>query len=129
MKRLPIVFGPVLNVFAHVRASAECRVKEFLDSLSAKDRAKLFKLFELMANVGRIQDGTKFKRLDGDVWEFKVRGQDTGLRVTCYRSGNLLILLSGFPKKEDEADPGEVSRAKRLMEEDRLMHSKNQQGD
>jgi hypothetical protein len=83
----------------------------------------LYALFNRFADAGLIQDGRKFKRLDGDVWEFKARGRDTGLRVTCYRSGNLLVLLTGFKKKEDDAEPREVSLAKSVMEEDRGLHA------
>jgi len=34
----------------------------------------------------------------------------------------LLILLTGFTKKEDEAEPRDVDLAMRVMEEDRRLH-------
>lgn len=97
-----------------------CRpAQEFLETLAPSDRAKLLVLFDRIAEHGLIQDGGKFKQLQGDIWEFKARGRDTGLRVTCYRTGLCIVLLTGFKKKEDEAPRSEIKRAERVCRADK----------
>ena len=118
--RVPVLNGARLRVEAAVRRDRSCPALAFMKDLSVGDKAKLLALFQRLADHGRIEDGQKYKRLDGDVWEFKARGQDTGLRVTCYRNGNVIVLLTGFRKKEDEADPREVALATAVLDEDRL---------
>ena len=113
---------------AAVRHDGSCPSLDFLGALSPSDAAKLYGLFDRYAEFGLIQDGQKFKRLDGDVWEFKARGRDTGLRVTCYRNGSFLVLLTGFPKKEDDTEPREIELAKSVMEEDRRLHKNTPRG-
>lgn len=103
----------------------ECPYTKFIKSLTAKEKAKLLALFRRLADHGLIQDGHKFKKLDGDLWEFKARTPETGLRVTCYRDGDTWILLTGFRKNEDDADPREIKLAKSVMAEDRKLHRRD----
>jgi hypothetical protein len=123
VERRQVYEGSRVTVVAAVSKNGRCPTLDFLDGLSRPDAAKLYAMFRRFADTGLIQDGQKFKRLDGDVWEFKARGRDTGLRVTCYRDGRLLILLTGFLKKEDDAPPREVALAARVMGEDRRLHA------
>lgn len=121
--RKSICKGAKRDVVAAVRRNGTCPSLEFLEGLSKSDAAKLYALFKRIADHALIQDGTKFKKLDGDVWEFKARGRDTGLRVTCYLIGRLVVLLTGFTKKENDAAPREVELAKSVMDEDRRLHT------
>lgn len=118
-ERTVVCKGVKLAVVYGRRNDGSCPARDFLEALESADRAKFYSLFQRFADHGLIQDGTKFKRLDGDVWEFKVRGHHIGLRVTCYRNARLCILLTGFQKNEDEAPPREVTLATTVMTEDR----------
>lgn len=66
-----------------------------------------------MAEVGRISDPRKFKKLQGKLFEFK-RFQ---IRVACFQIGNRWILTQGFVKKSDAWPRKEIERAEQIMEE------------
>ena len=85
------------------------------------------KLFETICNDpdGKIQKGDKFKRLKGDIWEFKSNRYKK--RITCFtyrppvrkgKGGDLtLYLATAFPKKENELPTDkEVNYAIRVMD-------------
>ena len=101
-----------------VRADGTSPAQQFVEGLVLSDQMKLATLFKRMADHGRIQDGQKFKRLEGEIWEFKIRTKDTGLRVPCFSDGKTWVLTHGFLKKEDAAAPSEISRAHRIRSED-----------
>ncbi len=122
IERPVVCSGKRITVVAAVRRNGTCPSIQFLDGLSPSDSTKLYALFQRYADDARINNGRKFKRLEDNIWEFKARGRDTGLRVTCYRNGDLLILLSGFRKNEDATEPREVSLATSIMEEDQQLH-------
>jgi len=56
--------GAVYTVVGAVRTNGTCPAREFLDSLSAEKRAKLFALFRRLADVGHITDRKQFKKIE-----------------------------------------------------------------
>ena len=89
--------------------------KDFYDRLARGDQAKLNNLFERMADHGRISNGQKFKRVEGDIWEFK----SFRIRISCYQAGRCWHLLHGFEKKGEYWPNGELIRAQNLLVEHR----------
>lgn len=85
----------------------------FVSSLDVKEQAKLFALFDRLANHGEIRNREQFKQVRGPIYEFK-RHQ---VRLLCFRQGSTWYLTNGYKKKRDRLDPGEVDRAERIMAE------------
>jgi len=83
------------------------------ERLNSKAKDYFTKLFERMCEHGVIQDGSKFKRLEGDVWEFKANNHKK--RITCFMHGRVVFLLSVFKKKEDDTPPHEKDLAQTIM--------------
>ena len=98
-----------------VRFDKGSPAKDFYESLSQNDQAKLNTLFVRMADHGRISNGQKFKRVEADIWEFKC----FRIRMSCYQSGRCWFLLHGFEKKGDYWPGGELARAQNLLAEHR----------
>ncbi len=101
-----------------VRADGTSPAREFVEGLAIPDQMKLARLFKRLADDGQIRDGEKFKRLERDIWEFKIRTRDTGARVPCFADGKAWVLTHGFLKKEDRAPPSEIALAERIRSED-----------
>ncbi|MFW5731714.1 MAG: type II toxin-antitoxin system RelE/ParE family toxin [Planctomycetota bacterium] len=90
----------------------------WLSDLQQADRPafrKLLAMFHRMTEVGRIVNRTKFKKLQGDLWEFKC----SHYRIGCYQDRNSWILTHGFTKKRDTWPKTELARGLRIIEEDR----------
>lgn len=87
--------------------------RDFIESLKDKERAKLSVLFERMADAGRIWNREQFKKVEGDIFEFK-RFQ---IRVGCFQEGSTWFLTHGFRKKRDKWQKRELERANRIRNE------------
>jgi hypothetical protein len=89
---------------------------DFLDSLKTgnkREQLRLVTLFDCMANEGKIPNPQKFKKLKGEIWEFKSKK----CRVLCFQQGNSWILTHGF-KKQDRTQYGrEIKKAMKIMKE------------
>jgi hypothetical protein len=91
-----------------VSSDGLCPAKDFFEALEERDQAKLQTLFEMMASQGRIVNREKFKKIVGELYEFKA-GQ---LRMPCFfDSKNRIVVTHGFRKKADDIPPGEIKRA------------------
>jgi Phage derived protein Gp49-like (DUF891) len=88
---------------------------KFIDELATPDRNKLLALLKRAADIGpvNINDGEKFKKLEGVIFEFKV----FQIRVPCFYNGRSVVLTHGFKKKKDRTPPTEIARALRIMKE------------
>jgi len=97
------------------RPDASRPAEEFYASLSIGDKARVDSLLKRMADIGRIFNRTKFKQVDGDIFEFKI----FAIRISCYRERSCWYLLHAFTKKSDRWPAGELIRAKNLLREHR----------
>jgi|ERR1017187_2734161 hypothetical protein len=110
--------GPSRTVVYAVRANGTSPGFEFYrDELTEKEQAQMLRLFNKMAEQGRIANKEQFKRIEGTdkLWEFK----NFKIRMPCYfLPGNLVVITHGFRKYRDRIDPGEIGRAESIMRED-----------
>ena len=88
-------------------------ISDFLDELADSERIKLLALMKRAADMGprNINDGQKFKKLEGSLLEFKA----FQARVPCFYDDRSLVLTHGFSKKQNRTPPDELRRAKRIM--------------
>jgi phage-related protein len=85
------------------------------EALNPKAKAYFTRLFTRICEHGKIEDGSKFKRLQGEIWEFKANAHKK--RLTCFMHGKTIYLLHVFKKKEDKTRPQEIELANDIRRE------------
>ncbi len=89
----------------------------FLLSLNEKARGKL------IYNIDKAKqhnDPKLFKKLNGDIWEFRAESMKLQYRLLAFwdkRDGKktLVICTHGFIKKQDKVPAGEIEKAQKIM--------------
>ena len=89
-----------------------CFAQEYLESLPERDRKKLMALLRRASQYGPRKNKQKFRKLEGDIFEFK-SFQDR--LYWFYQPNNTIVLTHGSRKKADRADRAEIDRATDLM--------------
>ena len=97
-----------------ITIDGRCYVIEFIDQLERGEQAKLLSLLEYTGDYGPPRNTEKFKKLEGEIWEFKSHQ----VRVLCFfDKGRIIITTHGFKKKRDKTPKREIERAERMREE------------
>lgn len=95
-------------------ASGRMPARDFFLAQSDSDRAKLLALFKRLADFGVISNREKFKKLDGELWEFK----SFQLRILgTFRPSGIFLLAHGVRKKKDEHSKSDLETARRILKE------------
>jgi hypothetical protein len=81
----------------------------FLEKLPQSDNFKLMNLFIQMAEIGRINNNTKFKKLEQSDGLMQFKSHQ--IRVFCFRHADTVYLIDGVIKKKDLHRDQDVSRA------------------
>ncbi len=89
---------------------------EFLDNLNEKSREKIY------YNIQKARfsnDKELFKKLRGEIWEFKTLFNKTHYRLFAFwdktgRDETVVISTHGIIKKTDKTPPGEIEKAENL---------------
>jgi len=106
-----LISGKVLDIFALIM-NRRCLVRDFIDGLQEDDQKKVIALLKRAADYGMPNNVEKFRKLDGDIWEFK----SFQVRILCALEGREVVILThGFIKKKDKTPAGEIRRAKELL--------------
>ena len=86
----------------------KCPVAEYLDSLDAKDAAKIAFSISLVEEL-EVVPTTYFKKLDGEIYEIRAqRGNNIFRLLGFFYKGNLVICTSGFTKKTQKTPAKEI---------------------
>ena len=111
----PVAYrGGKLTVAYAVCADGSAPGRDFVRELPPPDRAKIERLFRLFAEGGLSFNDEKFKKLAGDLFEFK----SFQIRLPCYFDSGELVVTHGFRKKRDTTPKQEIERATRIRRED-----------
>ncbi len=88
--------------------SGNSKVLEYFLKLPASQQDKLYNLFKVMGNVGKIFNRTKFNFEGDGIFAFKPQPY----RFLCFfYSGSKIIVTNGFVKKQDKLPREEKERA------------------
>lgn len=109
-----MALGRLQIVECAVDARGQSPALGFVESLLRSDQRKVNTLFQRLADLGKIEDGQKFKRLAGKIWEFKSHQ----IRIPCFQDGQSWVLTHGFIKKQNATAKSEIERALRIQAED-----------
>ena len=93
--------------------------KEFLDSLDEKTRNKV------MYNVWKsreINDPELFKKLDGNIWEFRTKFLTNQIRLLAFwdkteKEETLVVATHGFIKKTQKTPKSEIEKAEKIRKQ------------
>ena len=87
-------------------------VREFLDSLDVKMRAKLVREIELLAVCGMELREPYSKAIGDGIFELRAKvGSDISRVLYFFFIGRKIILTNGFIKKSNRTPPGEKDKA------------------
>jgi len=113
----PLVKGPCAIVAYARRLNGKRPALEYIENLNISDRAKLAKSFVKMAQVGRIHNKERFRKLggkSGKIYEFKIHPK---VRVLCFQLSKTWLLTHGFDKETGNTPPGQIKCAEQIMNE------------
>ena len=90
--------------------------KDFLDKLDSKSRKKV--LFNIWKSK-EINDPELFKKLSGEIWEFRTRFLSKHIRLFAFwdktdNKETLVIATHGFIKKTQKTPKAEIEKAERI---------------
>jgi phage-related protein len=110
----PLVKGPCAAIAYARQTNGKRPAFDYIETLEKEDWAKLAKSFTKMAQVGKIWDTERFRKLCGKIWEFKIHPK---VRVLCFQSGKTWFLTHGFDKETGNTPRKEIERAEWIMRE------------
>lgn len=98
------------TVFYYISPKGDNPVKDFIDSLSQKQKAKVFRIFQVLQKHGLYLIIPQVKKLTGtQFWEIRILGEDN-LRIIFFIVGkNEILVLHGFKKKTQKTPPKELN--------------------
>ena len=93
--------------------------EEFLGSLDIKTRRKV--LYNIWKSRD-VNDPELFKKLDGDIWEFRTKFLTKQIRLLAFwdktkKAETLVVATHGFIKKTQKAPKLEIERAKKIRDD------------
>ena len=91
--------------------------QEFIDNLEIKARNKV--LYNL-SKAQEIQDQELFKKLDGEIWEFRTRYNNVSYRLFAFwdKTRDAVVICShGLIKKVQKTPRIEIEKAEKIRKE------------
>lgn len=106
------------TVNAYKKDNGEEPAVEFLDSLPAKERAKVLRTIQLLGEFGPMLRMPHRRPIDQDIYELRTVLGNNIFRVFHFHYENgEFILLNGFRKKTQKTPQSEIDRAKRYRDD------------
>lgn len=93
-------------------------MNEFLDQLSDEARGRVEADIDFLETEPGMAIGPPtYKHLRGAIWEIRTPTREGAIRILFGIDGDVAILLSGFKKKRQKLDPGDLERAEIRMKD------------
>lgn len=104
------------NIIFYECENGKIPVRDFLDSLPYRQRAKAVHEIEILEQFGTELRMPHAKHIDGKLWELRIKlGSDISRIFYFIYAGDDIVLLHGFVKKTEKTPPEEISRAKKYL--------------
>lgn len=106
------------KVYYYISPKGENPVKDFLDSLSAKQQTKILRIFSYINEYGLSSVLPHLRKLrDTPLWEIRILGKDN-IRILCVvASESYVLVLHGFSKKTQKTPLKETTIALKRYKE------------
>ena len=102
------------KVLFYQKADGSEPVKQFLNSLKKKRRAKVVRTIEALQNTGNDLRDPYSKHLDDGIFELRAKvGTDISRVLYFFFIGQRVILTNGFIKKTQKTPKKEINLAKK----------------
>ncbi|MCX5994009.1 MAG: type II toxin-antitoxin system RelE/ParE family toxin [Chloroflexi bacterium] len=97
-------------------ANGQIPVKEFIEVLSVKERAKVARAIDLLEEFG-INLGMPYaEHVEGELWELRTRLSNSRYRIIYFlNTSKAFIMLHGFVKKTRKISKGDLEIAKNRL--------------
>ena len=103
-----------MKVIFYKNAEGKEPVREFLDSLQPKMRAKMLRVIKLLADNGNNLREPFSKNLREGIFELRAKeGSDVTRVLYFFVVGDVAVLTHGFVKKTEKTPLAEIERAKK----------------
>ena len=92
---------------------------EFVRRLDNKTQKKLFQNIRMAENTNNPKF---FKKLNSDIWEFRVRFSNQQIRLLAFwdkseKENSLVIATNGFVKKTQKTPQKEITKAEQIRKQ------------
>ncbi len=99
-------------VIYYISGSGDNPVAGFLNSIEKSQKAKVFRLFEMIEKYGISSVPKHIKKLTGTpLWELRVLGRDNIRVIYVAPYKDTILALNAFIKKQDKAPIKELQTA------------------
>jgi phage-related protein len=110
----------LFEVRLYEQDNGNCPVVEFIDSLSAKEKAKILRDIDLLEELGIKAREPLVKSIKGEknLYELRSIFGNNAQRIFYFLfDGHQFILLNGFTKKTEKTPRSEIEKAKNYKED------------
>jgi len=99
-------------VVYYISPTGDNPVKDFLDSLQAAQKTKVFRVFQVYSRYGLSAIVPHTKKLTRTpLWEIRIRGKDNIRVIYLVRAKESILVLHGFIKKSQKTPKRELVTA------------------
>ncbi len=100
------------------RSNGKSPVKDFIEKLGPKDRAKVLGCLQNIEDLGLDCPRVLFRQIKGKLWEIKIKAATAGYRIfyVCLNLKNI-VLLHCYKKQSQKAPKREIEVAEKRMVE------------
>ena len=106
--------GQEFRIEWYVDAKGKSQALDYADEMPESHIGKLMHLLEVMGDIGRIHDKTKFRNEGDKIYAFKPQPY----RFLCFFTvGKRIIITNGFYKDQDKLPPAEKNLALKIMDD------------
>ena len=102
-------------------ASGRWPVKEFIDELGVKERAKVAWTIDLLEEFGISLGMPYAEHVEGELWELRARLASNRYRIIYFLyTGKTFVMLHGFAKKTQKISRADLQIARNRLKDHRL---------
>ena len=106
------------NIIFYEKENGVIPIKEFLDKLQVKHRAKALHDIDVLEEYGTLLTEPHVKHIDGKLWELRIKSASDISRIFYFIAvGKDIILLHGFVKKSQKIPKKEIDKANSYLED------------
>jgi len=106
--------GPCAIVAYARRTNGNKPAMDYIENLQQSDLVKLARSFKQLADTGTIWNKERFRKLHGNIWEFKTHPK---VRVLSFHLGKTWLLTHGFNKETGDTPSRQIERAENIRNE------------
>lgn len=108
--------GKEWSVEFYIEENGDNPVREFIKTFNKTDRIEISKHIEALRILNIRARGPLVKPIEGKLWELRIEIDRNAHRIMYFLcTGNIVVLLHGFHKKEEKTSPRDIAIGKRRL--------------